>query len=498
MSKYVLALDQGTTSSRAILFDHEGRLRGVAQHEFEQILPAPGHVEHAPEAIWGSQMRAAQDVLRQAEVRPRDLVAVGITNQRETTLLWEADSGRPIANAIVWQSRVSAGICDRLRAEGCEDTIRRKTGLVVDAYFSGTKIQYLLDRHSGLRARAERGEILFGTVDTYLIWRLTGGRRHVTDYTNASRTLLFNIHTCQWDDELLRLLDVPRAMLPEVVDSSAVVGELDESWLGERIPIGAAVGDQQAATFGQACFAAGEAKCTYGTGSFLMLNTGSQPVTSRHGLLTTIAWGLDGQITYALEGSIFISGAVVQWLRDGLGIIRQAADVEHLAATVADAGGVVMVPAFVGLGAPYWDAYARGSIHGITRGTTAAHFARAAIESMGLQTRDLIEAMQADAGLTLGVLKVDGGATANSTMLQFQADILNVPVRRPVVAETTALGAAYLAGLAVGFWEGPSELAAKWALDQEFQPKMSFSERESRYRNWRRAVERTRAWEEPA
>ncbi len=384
-----------------------------------------------------------------------------------------------------------------MRAEGCEETIRRKTGLVVDAYFSGTKIQYLLDRHSGLRARAERGEILFGTVDTYLIWRLTGGRRHVTDYTNASRTLLFDIHTCQWDDELLRLLDVPRAMLPEVVDSSAVVGEIDESWFGERIPIGAAVGDQHAATFGQACFAAGEAKCTYGTGSFLMLNTGSQPVTSRHGLLTTIAWGLDGKITYALEGSIFISGAVVQWLRDGLGIIRQAADVERLAATVADAGGVVVVPAFVGLGAPYWDAYARGSIHGITRGTSAAHFARAAIESMGLQTRDLIEAMQADAGLMLGVLKVDGGATTNATMLQFQADILNVPVRRPVVAETTALGAAYLAGLAVGFWEGPSELADKWALDQEFQPKMSSSEREARYRTWRRAVERTRAWEEP-
>ena len=497
MSKYVLALDQGTTSSRAILFDQEGRVRGLGQYEFEQLLPAPGQVEHAPEAIWGSQLRAAQAALRQANVAASELAAVGITNQRETTLLWEADTGRPLANAIVWQSRVSAGICDRLRAEGCEETIRRKTGLVVDAYFSGTKIQYLLDRYEGLRARAERGEILFGTVDTYLIWRLTGGKRHVTDYTNASRTLLFNIHTLQWDDELLRLLDIPRAMLPEVVSSSGVVGELDESWLGARIPIGAAVGDQHAATFGQTCFAAGEAKCTYGTGSFLMLNTGSKPVTSRHGLLTTIAWGLDGRITYAWEGSIFVSGAVVQWLRDGLGLIRQAADVERLAATVADAGGVVMVPAFVGLGAPYWDAYARGSIHGITRGTTAAHFARAALESMGLQTRDLIEAMQADAGLTLGVLKVDGGATANAMMLQFQADILNVPVRRPVVAETTALGAAYLAGLAVGFWSGQEELAAKWALDQEFQPQMATAERESRYRAWRRAVERTRAWEEP-
>jgi len=496
MNQFVLALDQGTTSSRAIVFDHDGRIVDAAHREFPQLLPRPGHVEHDPEAIWTSQLDAARRALAQAPLDAADLAAIGIANQRETTLLWEADSGRPVANAIVWQSRVSAGICDRLKADGLEETFRSKTGLVVDAYFSGTKIKHLLDSHSGLRARAERGEVLFGTVDSFLVWRLTGGRRHVTDYTNASRTMLFNIHQLDWDDELLRLLDVPRAMLPEVTWSSEVLGETTPDLFGTPVPIASIVGDQHAATFGQTCFEVGDAKNTYGTGCFLLLNTGPEAVTSRNQLLTTIAWGLDGQIKYCLEGSVFVAGAVVQWLRDGLGLIRESTEIEQLAATVEDSDGVVIVPAFAGLGAPYWDAYARGSIFGITRGTTAGHLARAAIESMAFQTRDLMEAMERDARVEVGVLRVDGGAAVDNLMLQFQADILGAPVRRPAIAETTALGAAYLAGLAVGFWECQAELATKWTLDREFQPTLDQAERETRYRRWKKAVTRSLNWEE--
>jgi glycerol kinase len=496
MGKFILALDQGTTSSRAIVFGHEGNVVSVAQREFPQILPAPGNVEHDPEAIWDSQWTTAREALAAAKLTARDIAAVGIANQRETTILWERDSGRPISNAIVWQSRVSAPICERLKSAGCEDLFRGKTGLVIDAYFSGTKITHLLDTIPGLRERAERGEILFGTVDSYLVWRLTGGMQHVTDVSNASRTLLFNIHTLGWDDELLNTLRVPRAMLPNVVPSSGVCGETQGEWFGEPIKIAGLAGDQQAATFGQACFEVGSAKNTYGTGCFTLMNTGHQPVASKNRLLTTIGWSLDGRVTYCLEGAVFVAGAVVQWLRDGLGLIRSSQDVERLAASVPDSGGVVMVPAFVGLGAPYWDSFARGTILGITRGTTAGHLARAAVESMAFQTRDLIEAMAKDAGVPLAKLKVDGGAAGNDSLLQFQADLLNCSVQRPVVAETTALGAAYLAGLAVGYWSDPADVTRNWKLDHEFRPNMPQADRDARYRRWRRAVERSLDWEQ--
>ena len=495
MTKYILALDQGTTSSRAILFGRDGRMAAVAQQEFAQILPAPGEVEHDPEAIWDSQLAVARQVLADAQVDSDAIAAIGVTNQRETTVLWDKSTGRPVANAIVWQSRVSSAICDQLIADGLESSFREKTGLVVDAYFSGTKIKHLLDTHDGLRGRAERGEVLFGTVDSYLIWRLTGGRRHVTDYSNASRTLLFNIHSLQWDDELLRILDVPAAMLPEVLPSSHVFGETDADLFGRAIPVTGVAGDQQAATFGQACFAKGDVKNTYGTGCFLMMNTGHEPIPSHNRLLTTIGWGLDGQVVYCLEGSVFIAGAVVQWLRDGLGLIKNSADVEELAASVEDSGGVYLVPAFVGLGAPHWDPYARGTILGITRGTTAAHLARAALESMAYQTRDLIEAMQKDAGIHLSELKVDGGASLNDLLMQFQADILNTRIQRPVVAETTALGAAYLAGLEVGFWQDTGDVERNWALDRQFDPGQNEAWRESNYRGWQRAIERSKQWE---
>ncbi len=497
MKSYVLALDQGTTSSRAIVFAHDGRAVSAAQQEFEQILPWPGHVEHDPEAIWSSQLAVAREALRRASISAEELAAIGVTNQRETTILWERATGKPVANAIVWQSRVSAGICEQLRAAGLEQTVRDKTGLVIDAYFSGSKIKYLLDQQAGLRARAERGDILFGTVDAFLIWRLTGGRRHVTDVSNASRTMLFNIHTLDWDEELLALLSVPRAMLPDVLPSSGLFGETAAELFGVSLPVTGDAGDQQAATFGQACFEPGAAKNTYGTGCFLLLNTGARPIRSENKLLTTIGWSLDGQVTYCLEGSVFIAGAVVQWLRDGLGLIKTSADVERLAATVPDSGGVVLVPAFTGLGAPYWDPYARGTILGINRGTTAGHLARAALESMALQTCDLLEAMRRDAGADLQVLKVDGGASVNDGLMQFQADMLDVRVRRPVVAETTALGAAYLAGLAVGFWTDLQDVGAHWALDREFQPAMPATERAARSRRWHRAVQRSLAWEEP-
>ncbi|MFT7643732.1 MAG: glycerol kinase, partial [Pirellulaceae bacterium] len=468
MKDYVLALDQGTTSSRAIVFTREGRAVGVAQQEFEQILPKPGDVEHDPEAIWETQLTVLKKALANAKATSDQVAAIGVTNQRETTILWDRVTGKPIDNAIVWQSRVTAGICDQLKADGQADLFRDKTGLVVDAYFSGTKIKHLLDIHDPNRQRAERGDILFGTVDTFLIWRLTGGRKHVTDYSNASRTLIYNIHTCEWDEELLKILNIPRAMLPTVMPSSAVYGETDEQLFGEAIPISGCAGDQQAATFGQACFESGDAKNTYGTGCFMLMNTGTSPIKSTNNLLTTIAWGIGDEITYCLEGSVFIAGAVVQWLRDGLGIIKESAEVESLAATVDDAGGVIIVPAFVGLGAPYWDPYARGAILGITRGTSAAHIARAAVESMAYQSMELLDAMQNDAGVKLKSLKVDGGAAVNDALLQFQADMLNCSVRRPVVAETTALGAAYLAGLAVGYWKDVDDVRQNWALDKQF------------------------------
>jgi glycerol kinase len=496
MPRYVLALDQGTTSSRAIVFDHDGRIVASAQQEFPQILPAPGIVEHDPEAIWSSQLETARAAMAHAAITAADVAAIGVTNQRETTILWDRQTGRAVAPAIVWQSRVSAGICERLKAEGLEETFRAKTGLVIDAYFSGTKIAHLLNTIDGLRRRAERGEVLFGTVDSWLLWRLTGGRLHATDYSNASRTLLYNIHALDWDDELLGVLRVPRAMLPAVRPTSDVYGHTAEEWLGGAVPIAAVAGDQQAATFGQACFSPGMAKNTYGTGCFLLMNTGGTPIESRHRMLTTIGWGIGGRITYCLEGSVFIGGAVVQWLRDGLGLIGSSADVEKLAAQASDTGNVYFVPAFVGMGAPYWDPFARGTITGLTRGTTAAHLARAALESMAYQTRDVLEAMQKDAGIALAELKVDGGASVNHLLMQFQADVLGVPVRRPVVAETTALGAAYLAGLAVGYWEDLEELKRNWSVQCEYRPVMPVDQRDAKYGRWRKAVERSLGWVE--
>ena len=498
MSKYILALDQGTTSSRAILFNLAGQPIAVDQREFRQILPQPGWVEHDPEDIWKSQIQTAQNVLAKAKVSATDVAALGIANQRETTILWDRDSGQPVANAIVWQSRVSAPICDQLKADGHEATFQGKTGLVVDAYFSGTKVKHLLDTIDGLRGRAERGEILFGTVDTFLIWRLTGGQCHLTDVSNASRTLMFNIHTLQWDDELLKILDVPRAMLPAVRASSEIYGETSTDLLGAAIPIAGVAGDQQAATFGQACFAPGSAKNTYGTGCFMLLNTGTKPRVSKNNLLTTVGWQVRGVTTYCLEGSVFVGGAVVQWLRDGLGLIDSSADVEALAATVENNGGIYLVPAFVGLGAPYWDPYARGTLLGITRGTSAGHLARAAVESMAFQSRDVLDAMQKDANIQLAELKVDGGAAANNELMQFQADLLGTKVCRPKVAETTALGAAFLAGLAVGYWNDLEELAACWQLDREFDPAMADKDRDERYVQWQRAVNRSLGWVEPA
>jgi len=496
VSRYVLALDQGTTSSRSIVFDRGGRVVALAQQEFPQLFPGPGHVEHDPEAIWSSQIHTAREALARAGITAADLAAIGVTNQRETTILWERATGRPVANAIVWQSRVTAPICDRLKAEGHEATFRRKTGLVVDAYFSGTKIKHLLDSFDGLRARAARGEVLFGTVDSFLIWRLTGGAHHVTDVSNASRTLLFNIHTQDWDDELLGLLDVPRAMLPQVRGSSEVYGDTVPEWFGAPVPVAGTAGDQQAALFGQACFEAGSAKNTYGTGCFMLLNTGSTPVPSDKGLITTIGWRIGRDVTYALEGSVFVAGAAVQWLRDGLRAIDASPGVERLMNEVPDTDGVYLVPAFVGLGAPYWDPRARGVIVGLTRNTKMAHIARAAVDAMAYQTRDVLEVMQAESGLPLSTLKVDGGAAANAHLLQFQADLLDVPVRRPVVSETTALGAAYLAGLAVGYWSGLDDVRRNWALDREFRPHMEAAERERLYAGWRRAVERSLGWEQ--
>jgi glycerol kinase len=492
-SAYILALDQGTTSSRAIIFNHQGRAVAAASQEFPQHYPRPAWVEHDPEDIWNSQLATARAALAKASLSASDIAAIGVTNQRETVVIWERATGRPVMNAIVWQDRRTAAYCDQLKAAGLEQLIREKTGLVIDAYFSGSKLKWALDNVPGLRERAERGDVLFGNVDTFLIWRLTGGT-HVTDYSNASRTMLFNIHTLDWDDALLAQFGVPRAMLPQPRQSSEVYGQTDPTLFGGAIPVAGDAGDQQAATFGQACFTPGMAKNTYGTGSFMLLNTGAQPRDSRSGLLTTIGWGAGGAVTYCLEGSVFITGAAVQWLRDALQIIHTAAETEALVAATKDNGGVYLVPAFAGLGAPYWDQYARGTIVGLTRGSGRAELARAALEAACYQSRDVLGAMEVDSGITLTDLRVDGGMVANNWLMQFQADILGVRVRRPAVAETTALGAAYLAGLAIGYWDSLDDVTRNWTVDREFVPSMAEVERARLYRGWGRAVERARDW----
>jgi len=498
MDGYILALDQGTTSSRAILFDRRGAVRAAAQRELRQIYPRPGWVEHDPEEIWQSQLAVAREAIASAGVAPAAVAAIGITNQRETTLLWERQTGRPVHNAIVWQCRRSAPLCDALKTQGLEPLVRARTGLVIDAYFSGTKLQWLLENVPGLRERAAGGELCFGTVDTWLTWCLTGGRAFVTDYSNASRTMLFDIHRLAWDEELCAALGVPGALLPEPRPSSAVYGRALSGLLGAEIPVAGIAGDQQAALFGQACFRPGSAKNTYGTGCFLLIHTGERPVASRAGLLTTVAASpTAGRAEYALEGSVFIAGAAIQWLRDGLGILESSAESEAVAASVPDSGGVYFVPAFVGLGAPHWDMYARGTILGLTRGTGRGHLARAALEAIAYQTREVLEAATADAGIALAELRVDGGATANDLLMQFQADMLAVPVVRPVVRETTALGAAYLAGLAVGYWGSREEIAANWAAERRFQPAMKAGRREELFAGWRRAVARAAGWALP-
>lgn len=495
--KYVMALDQGTTSSRAILFDQHSNIVAVAQKEFTQIYPKAGWVEHNAEEIWGTQIGVVAEVMAKAGIEGTDIAAIGITNQRETTVVWDRHTGKPVYNAIVWQSRQTAYICDDLKAKGLEPLFRQKTGLVVDAYFSGTKVKWILDNVEGAREKAEKGDLLFGTIDTWLIWKLTGGNVHVTDYSNASRTLMYNIRELKWDEELLEALTVPAQMLPAVRPSSEIYGYTDASvFLGARVPISGAAGDQQAALFGQTCFQPGMAKNTYGTGCFMLMNTGDALYDSKNGLLTTIAWGLDGKVEYALEGSIFIAGAAIQWLRDGLKILEAAPDSEYFAQKVSDADGVYVVPAFVGLGAPYWDMKARGAILGLTRGTSKAHIVRATLDSLAYQTKDVLSAMEADSNIKLQALKVDGGAVANNLLMQFQADILGVPVDRPQVTETTALGAAYLAGLAVGFWASKDDLVKNWQLDTRFEPKMAETEKEKLYKGWQKAVKRSMDWED--
>ncbi|PTA68467.1 glycerol kinase GlpK [Deinococcus arcticus] len=494
MTQFILALDQGTTSSRAIVFDHQGQIRHLAQKEFTQHFPRPGWVEHDPREIWSTQLGVVQEALAGAGLRAGDLAAIGITNQRETVIVWDRASGEPIYPAIVWQDRRTAAECEALRAAGHEDLIREKTGLLLDPYFSGTKLAWILDHVPGARVRAERGELACGTVDSWLLYHLTGGECHLTDVSNASRTLLLNIHTGEWDDELLALLRIPRALLPGVRPSSEVYGETAPGLLGARVKIAGMAGDQQAATFGQVCLRPGMAKNTYGTGCFMLMNTGPGAVRSPSRLLTTVAWDRGQGRTYALEGSVFVAGAVVQWLRDGLGLIRDAAEIEALATGVPDSGGVYLVPAFVGLGAPYWDPYARGTVVGLTRGTTRAHLARAALDSVAFQAADLLGAMVQDSGVTLSELRVDGGASRNNLLMQAQADLLGVTVTRPRVTETTALGAAFLAGLAVGYWQSEAELEALWQVDRSFEPALGADERERRVRQWRRAVERSRAW----
>ena len=488
----ILALDQGTTSSRAIVFDHAGSVVATAQQEFRQIFPKPGWVEHDAQEIWATQSHVAAQAIERANLTATDIAAIGITNQRETTIVWDRATGRPIAPAIVWQDRRTSAICDRLRARGLAAKIRRKTGLVIDAYFSATKLQWILEHVRGAKARARAGDLAFGTVDSWLVWNLTGGRVHVTDASNASRTMLFNIHTGAWDDELLKMFDVPRAVLPEVRASSEVYGE--SNIFGASIPIAGMAGDQQAALFGQVCTKPGMVKNTYGTGCFMLMHTGTKPITSKNNLLTTVAWRIGRRTEYALEGSIFVAGAVVQWLRDGLGIISSSAEVESLAARVPDSGDVFVVPAFAGLGAPHWDQYARGLIVGITRGTDRAHIARASLEGIGFQVADVLRAMERDAGIRLRELRADGGASNNNLLMQFQADVLGVPVVRPTVSETTALGAAYLAGLAVGFWKDQAEIATQWQSDRRFLPAMKAPERTRITARWARALARSRDW----
>ena len=494
MSPYILALDQGTTSSRAIIFDRDGNMAAVAQKEFAQHFPQPGWVEHDPMEIWSSQISVAAEAMSKIGVGGDQIAAIGITNQRETTIVWHRETGQPIYNAIVWQDRRTAPICDALRANGHAETIREKTGLVLDAYFSATKVQWILDNVAGARDLANQGKLAFGTVDSWLVWQLTGAELHITDVSNASRTMLFNIHTMQWDNTLLELLNIPPSMLPEVRDSSEIYGYTKANLTATRIPIAGIAGDQQAALFGQMCTVPGMVKNTYGTGCFMMMNTGITPCKSENKLLTTVAWRINGVTNYALEGSIFIGGAVVQWLRDGLGIIKKAADIEALAASVADTGGVYVVPAFAGLGAPYWDQHARGTLLGLTRGTTNAHIALAALEAIAYQTMDVVEAMRADAKIPLAELRVDGGATANNLLMQIQANILGTPVVRPKITETTALGAAYLAGLAVGFWTNTDELQTQWAQDRRFEPAFTKKEMAQGKKTWKRAVKATRTF----
>jgi len=496
-TQYILAIDQGTTSSRVLVIDHQGNVKGVGQHPFKQHYPQPGWVEHDPLEIWQTTVAAIADALAAAKTTGQAIAAIGITNQRETTILWERQTGQPVHNAIVWQCRRTAPLCDDLKKRGYAGLFRARTGLVLDAYFSGTKVQWLLQNVPGLRQRAEAGEIAFGNVDTWLIWQLTGGKVHVTDPSNASRTLLFDIHTARWDEEILRILEIPAAILPEVQLSSGRVGEtIAVAGLPAGLPIAGIAGDQQAALFGQAAYKPGMIKSTYGTGAFLLMNTGNQAPESHKGLLTTVAWGLPraSHLTYALEGSVFIAGAAIQWLRDGLGIIKTAAESETLAASVPDTGGVYLVPAFTGLGAPHWDAYARGTIVGLTRGSTKAHLCRAALESMAYQVKDVVDVMAQESGLHLQQLRVDGGAAANNLLMQFQADILDVPVVRPKVAETTALGAAYLAGLAVGYWSSTDEIAQLWQVDRHFEPALPASQREHLVEGWQKAVQRAKGW----
>jgi glycerol kinase len=490
--KYVLSLDQGTTSCRAMVFDGAGQVRSVAQREFPQGYPQPGWVEHDANVIWSVQRAVAVEAVRQAGLAPADIAALGITNQRETTLVWDRRSGQPVSPAIVWQDRRTAAFCDRIKSDGAAAMVREKTGLVVDAYFSASKLHWILEHIPGVRSKAEAGELAFGTMDTWLVWNLTGGRVHCTDASNASRTMLYNLHTGDWDEELLGLFGVPRALLPEVRPSSEVYAEATGDLAG--IPIGGMAGDQQAALFGQVCTRPGMVKNTYGTGCFLLMHTGSAPVVSQNQLVTTVAWRIGNRSEYALEGSVFIAGAVVQWLRDGLGLIRTSSEVEALAARAPDTGGVYLVPAFAGLGAPHWDPHARGALVGLTRGTTAAHIARAALESIAFQTADVIRAMEADAGKPLHELRVDGGASVNNLLMQFQADLLGVPVVRPKISETTALGAAYLAGLAVGYWKDLRDIATQWAIDRRFEPCMASAERADRIAGWRKALDRAKDW----
>ena len=494
MSKYIMALDAGTTSNRCILFDEKGEICSIAQKEFTQYFPKPGWVEHDANEIWSSQLGVAVEAMAKLGIGADDIAAIGITNQRETTIVWDKNTGEPVYNSIVWQCRRTSEYCDSLKEKGLTDKFREKTGLIIDAYFSGTKLKWILDNVDGVRERAEKGELLFGTVETWLIWKLTKGKAHVTDYSNASRTLLFNIKDLTWDKEILEELNIPESMLPEPKPSSCVYGYSDASFFGKEIPIAGAAGDQQAALFGQTCFNPGEAKNTYGTGCFMLMNTGETPVYSQNGLVTTIAWGLDGKVNYALEGSIFVAGASIQWLRDELRIIESAADSEYMAKKVKDTNGCYVVPAFTGLGAPYWDQYARGTIVGLSRGVNKYHIIRATLESIGYQVNDVLHAMKADSGIDLAALKVDGGASANDFLMQFQSDIINAPVKRPSCIETTAMGAAYLAGLAVGYWNSKEDVIKNWAIDKVFSPIMGEDERERKIKGWNKAVKYSFGW----